>query len=166
MNNATNKVYQMSKDYVKTYNDMHYAMFIIPMNTESHYASSTAYTQFELKASTNNFDAVSDNDKFCFYGMSSRATSGEIGFMDNFLLYITDTSTGENRRYVRLLDTATTFYAPVEYVVIVDVNMLLRANDKKWFSKTNDNLTWQYLKANATKQEKNAKTNLPLWHPI
>lgn len=150
VNNATNKVYQMSKDYVRKYTDLRYAMFILPMNVESHYASSTAYTQFELKASTNNFNAVTDADKFCFYGMSSHASSGEIGYMDKFMLYITDTSQEENRRYLRLQDTLTTLYAPTEYIVLVDVDMLMRSADKSWFIMTNDNLTWQYLKANAT----------------
>lgn len=161
-------------------NGWRYAMFILPMNDVD---SSPVWTEFEMKATTNNFD----NGNIVMHAMSSfsdlTAANGH-ALTDQYQadavrIYVQNipsyafqvTNSVDNRAYHRI---ASTLDMPPEwrvreYAVIVDPAMLHYVppapDGSSWCDRENRDLVWIYFRAGSydAETDQDGKT---LFHPV
>lgn len=146
-----------------------FALFIIPLN-DTAYASDVYnhYTQFELKASTNNFSiSASENSSCCFYSHSGHA-DGFYSTNDRMHLFLNHGG-ADQRSYVRITNTLEGMpnYAPSEVIVIVDAKMMNPdRSDGAWLYEDNESLTWTWVRMKNEELEPDPGTDHCLWRPI
>ena len=162
-----------------------YAMFILTMN-ELRNECSGNWSQFELKASTNNFTttAIPGEDwretvkrKMIFMSHSAYADMPGAFETDGMRMYINTrgaTATEKEQwKYHRIRNTSTDplirgswTYTPTDIIVIVDPAMLYLHADAEWLRPDNDDLTWTFLKADETDYERDPEDGeRGLWRP-
>ena len=146
-----------------------FAMFIIPLN-DTAYASdlNSHYTQFELKASTNNF-STSDSEEAscCFYSHSGHA-DGFYSTNDRMHLFLNHGGS-DQRSYVRIPNTLEGMmnYAPSDVIVIVDATLMNHdRSDGSWLYENNDDVIWTWVRTKNGTQESDPGTGHCLWRPI
>lgn len=156
---AVDKVIAMKKRY---------AMFIIPMNDTSYSSGDSHFTQFELKASTNNFSSsASQHDRCCFYSHSGHA-DGFFSTNDKMHLFLNHGG-ADQRSYVRIQNTLEGMpdYAPAEVIVIVDAEMMNPdRSDGSWLYDGNEDVVWTWVRTKDGEREFDADTDHCLWRPI
>ena len=162
----------------EAWGDKKIAMFIIDVNVGANAATNTttyAFSGFELKATTNNFDLAStENVKLQFYAQSEIADTGAapptagIG-IDKMRMYIcSDVETSETRRYTRIQNTvAISQFKLTRVVVLVDASCLIRhpEDNAKWLNEDNEELIWCYHRNRLNDNELIPGTDKPLWKP-
>ena len=149
-----------------------YAMFIINLNDASYANIVDYFTQFELKASTNNFSAsASQKDRCCFYSHSGYADEwiSSAGNNDQMRLFLNHGG-ADQRSYVKIANTAEgmpTNYAPAEVIVIVDPHLVnTERSDGTWLYKGNEDIVWTWVRTKYGQREFDAGTDRCLWRPI
>lgn len=145
-----------------------YAMFIIRLNETAYDDQAGHFTQFELKASTNNFStAYSQKDRCCFYSHSGHA-EGEFSTNDGMHLFINHGG-ADQRSYVRIKNTAEGMpnYAPAEVIVIVDAALMNRdRSDGSWLYEGNEDVMWTWVRTKDNTSEFDGGADHCLWRPI
>ena len=145
-----------------------YAMFIIRLNETAYDDQAGHFTQFELKASTNNFStAYSQKDRCCFYSHSGHA-EGEFSTNDGMHLFINHGG-ADQRSYVRIKNTAEGMpnYAPAEVIVIVDAALMNRdRSDGSWLYEGNEDVMWTWVRTKDNTREFDGDADHCLWRPI
>lgn len=151
------------------------AMFILPLNPRTTAATNTAvFTDFELKASTNNFTASSEDEKLCFFSQSVIADTGNptptanIPYVvDKMKLYVcTSYSTLDYRSYTQIANTLDWKHQINCIVALVDVSCLIRKPGGEWLSDQEEELVWCWMRNIDDDIEREAGSNGPMWQPI
>ena len=147
-----------------------HALFILDLNAEN----GGKWRAFELKASTNNFRAASEDARLCFWGCSDEAdgyadaavphsrTRGE-DKMRLFWLTTRGAADRDGRSWTRIPTTLDLTGANPKYLAaLVSPELCF---DGRWLGEENEEVVWSYTRADASGSEKdtNGKT---LWHPI
>lgn len=134
-----------------------YAFFLIPVN----YSSSGEFTDFELKASTNNFSHLNYNKCVQFYSQSEIANIGSSNSIDRMWLFTCTNYCptnngfhGDARSYYYIRNTGnnpqTSWTNHLTTVaVLVEPNCLKRNPEtsdesSKWLNESNQELIWTY----------------------
>ncbi len=122
------------------------------------------WTDFELKASTNNFESM------VYYTMSSATNQ----YMDdtNVWVYYTDDYSPDVRQWLKS-ETATSIgsqltdpvNAEVEYVVVCPSHEC-SVDWSTWMTETNSNLIWSYVRYDGINLEYNATGTKTHWNPV
>lgn len=165
------------------------AMFEIPIN----YGTDGTFTDFELKATTNNYASASgEYVRLQFYAQSEIANSG-ISIQDAIAdgknenssidrMYIFETTsrhsgnsgyTGDNRGYFYIKNTIDWNFKPSTVIVLIDTSCLERHKENvpgQWLSNANEELIWSYTRyasnGGEVQREKESGTTSVLWRPI
>lgn len=150
--------------------ERHHALFIIDLNAEN----GGKWRAFELKASTNNFCAVSEDAKLCYWGCSDEAdgytdatvphsrTRGE----DKMRLYWLTTrgaADRDGRSWTKIGTTLDLTGANPKYLAALISPEL--CFDGKWLGEENEEVVWSYTRADASGSEKDTNGET-LWNPI
>lgn len=149
----------VASDVAAAVNTKRYAMFIIPVN----YDNNGIFTDFELKATTNNF-ARGVTSNLLFYAQSTCADTAENGWDKMKLFTGTSIDSADVRSYTYIANTA--FYTNYlrSVVVVVDAQCLLR-HPGDWLRDNNDELIWTYLRVSSMGMEEEKGTTRTLWIP-
>lgn len=160
-------------------NGWRYAMFILPMSRQNDHQW---WTQFEMKASTNNFaggdivmhamssyaDLVAANGN----AITSQYQSDAVRiYLQNLPSSVFDVSGLDDRAYHRIASTVEIpgSWCVNEYIVIVDPAMLHyappAADGSTWCDRENSNLVWIYFRASDYETEKDEDMRIK-YHPI
>lgn len=153
------------------------AMFIIPLNmpslTPAMFSPEYTFAGFELKASTNNFNGVSQNPSLIqFYSDSAVADqdgSSLPGFTgDKMKLFTCNPLASEFRAYSYIGNTSTSAlfdYSVESVVVIIDASCLRRHPGGGWLSESNENLSWCFIRTSFADEHEELYDG-QFWHPI
>ena len=159
------------------------AMFLVPVN----YTMSGPYTQFELKASTNNFShGVSEDVRLQFYAQSEIADRGGKPYTNSVAPHYNTTydkmwifactyhSTEDVRSYTFIENTMPGYgwtNTMTTVCVLVDTSCLRRHYEDggAWLSEDNQDLMWcwhRYRYNNNSYERENEYDGHGLWRPI
>ena len=148
------------------------AMFILPVNNDITW---DIYTDFELKASTNNFTGSTEDAILQYYSQSEIANMGSTKspVVDKMHLF-TETSflSGDNRKYKYIGNTLDYENILNSVIILVDTSCLKRhpENNGNWLSDDNGQLIWCYCRYKSTAGDKIPEyeydSDKQLWRPI
>ena len=150
--------------------ERHHALFIIDLNAEN----GGKWRAFELKASTNNFCAASEDARLCYWGCSDEAdgyTDAEVPHSrtrgeDKMRLYWLTTRGAagrDGRSWSKIGTTLDLTGANPKYLaVLVSPELCF---DGKWLGEENEEVVWSFTRADASGSEKDTNGET-LWHPI
>jgi hypothetical protein len=143
------------------------AMFIIPVNSER--PTSSGFTGFELKASTNNFShatGISEETRLQFYAQSELADVGADYGWDKMKMYVcTGYDSWDVRAYTKIENTVDWGHELRNVVVLVDKTCIVK-NQGDWLREDNEDLMWCYLRNMNNDVEQEDGSTKTLWHPI
>lgn len=153
-----------------------FALFIIPLNDyHTPSSSSTPWTGFELKASTNNFsEAVDQEHRITFWCPSHGSGTGSFTSDDADFFVVGDDQTmlqsRDNRAWVRANNTLFAGLlagarVPNAVAVLVSPDRCKRESDTSWLRDDNDDLIWSYMRVDESGHELNTGGR-PLWNPV
>jgi hypothetical protein len=122
------------------------------------------WTDFELKASTNNFATL------CYYVMSSGTNSHTSD--TNVWVYYTDDYTADPRVWRRSAaataiggQVTDAVNSEVEFVVVSPSHECV-VNWRQWMSRANDRLVWSFVRYDGIGLEMNATGTKTHWNPV
>jgi len=121
-----------------------------------------AWTDFELKASTNNFTNL------CYYMMSSGTNAYTTD--TNVWVYFTDDYAGDARQWQRsAVATAigsqlAATNSEVEFAVVLPSHCM--GGWPRWMSRGNDRLVWSFVRYDSIGMEMNATGTKSHWNPV
>jgi len=121
------------------------------------------WTDFELKASTNNFTNL------CYYVMSSGTNAFTTD--SNVWVYFTDDYSGDPRQWqqsaaataigLQLMEAAN---SEVEFAVVLPSHCMCCW--PQWMSRANDRLVWSFVRYDSIGMEMNATGTKSHWNPV
>lgn len=159
----TTKVYITEADVVKIINKTYkYPVFKLDMKG--------SYTDFELKATTNNFESM-------VYFYTSTGVHPHGGYDPNPKLYYADDTAQDIRKWVLAINgvsvydqlpnkntwTECIYFMPSRETV--DINSVINSADS-WMWQNNPNLIWSWVRIDGTNPEQNPITDRQHWNPI
>lgn len=122
------------------------------------------YTDFELKASTNNFSSL------VYYVMSSSASP--VAGDPDVWVYFTDDYATDVRKWNRATNAVSigsqvsnTSSSEVEYVVVCPSHSC-EVDWSTWMSPATSNLVWSFVRYDGAATEKNASGTKEHWNPV
>ena len=145
-----------------------HALFILDLNAEN----GGKWRAFELKASTNNFRAASEDARLCFWGCSDEAD----GYADGVnpilrdrgqdrmrLFWLTTRKGGDGWAWSKISTTLDLTGAnPKKLAVLVSPDLCF---DGRWLGEENEEVVWCYTRGDASGPEKDTNGAV-IWHPI
>lgn len=146
--------------------EKNYAMLVIPLNR----TEDENFANFEIKASTNNFTATVETNKWVFWSTGAFADNMSVQSIlrnDGMLLYHENGTNVDIRSYVYIKNLTQLPYRISSCIVVVDpARCITHLPAKGWLKNSNDELVWTYTRIHANGSPEKDDYGNNLWNPV